>query len=223
MGEFAPEEEKDTLWSRLCQKRVDRLWKRACSEYLEGFGKLAITLDLAPEIADVNERLEPLGWSLEPVEDLIPVAVFFEMLAAGKFPANPRLRYRPEGSLRELPDLFHDVMGHAPMLADELMGEFVQKCGQAAAGREGEALERIIRFFWYTVELGLVNEGPRPKIYGATLASSSALAQYAFEQATQVEFSLDEVLAAPVSLDTPPEKIFVLDDLEELFDLLEQV
>jgi phenylalanine-4-hydroxylase len=223
MGEFAPGEERDALWASLCQKRVNRLWKRACSEYLEGFGRLAITMDAAPSVEEVNKRLELFGWSLEPVEELIPVAVFFEMLSKGKFPANPNLRYRPEGSLRELPDLFHDVMGHAPMLADSLMGDFVRKCGVAAEGREGDALERIIRFFWYTVELGLVREGPTPKIYGATLASSGALAQYVFEHATQVPFSLDEVLATPVTIDTPPEKVFVLDDLEELFELLEQV
>ena len=223
MGEFAPEDERDALWARLCQKRVDRLWKLACSEYLEGFGRLRISMEEAPSLEQVSERLASVGWVLEPTDALIPVAVFFEMLSERRFPASTQLRYRPDGELRELPDLFHDVMGHAPMLADALMGEFVQKCGEAAKGREGDALERIIRFFWYTVELGLVREGPTPKIYGATLASSGALAQYAYQESDLIEFDLARVLATPVSIEAPPATLFVLGDLEELFDLLEEV
>lgn len=211
------QKDRDARWMALCQQRVDTLWKTACSEYLEGFGALDISLEQAPLVEAINLKLEALtGWRFEPVEELIPAASFFELLASKRFPAMLGLREEHSDGPDERPDLFHDIMGHAPMLAEPLVADFMQRCGELG-GQEGTDLCALINIFWFTVEMGLVREGPNSRVFGATLASSLAHARRIKSgEAEVLPFDLERVIAAPLSLDAFPAQLFVLRDLEDL-------
>ena len=68
----------------------------------------------------------------------------------------------------------HELMGHAVTLASPRLAELNRLFGRAVARtRTSEALERLARVYWHTVEFGVLSEGGRVKAYGAGLLSSA--------------------------------------------------
>jgi phenylalanine-4-hydroxylase len=75
--------------------------------------------------------------------------------------------YTPE------PDLVHEIIGHANMLASDSLAELYAHAGAASRRASSpEALEFFSRVFWFTLEFGVVEEGGDLKAYGAGLLSS---------------------------------------------------
>lgn len=77
------------------------------------------------------------------------------------------LEYTPE------PDMFHDVFGEVPMHAHPVFADFLAHYGTVRARlQSAEALERLGRLFWYTVEFVLIRQDGRTKFYGSGVISS---------------------------------------------------
>jgi phenylalanine-4-hydroxylase len=80
--------------------------------------------------------------------------------------------YTPE------PDIVHEIIGHAQMLASPVFADLYRAAGQASRRAETDAaLEFFSKVFWCTLEFGVVWEpGPGDvaelKTYGAGLLSS---------------------------------------------------
>ena len=69
---------------------------------------------------------------------LIPDAVFFDHLANRRFVAGNFIRSPAEQlDYLEEPDIFHDVFGHVPLLADPVFADYMQAYG--AGGKLGRA------------------------------------------------------------------------------------
>ncbi len=73
----------------------------------------------------------------------------------------------------EEPDVFHDVFGHVPLLADPVYGDFMEAYGKGglraiAHGR----LENLARLYWYTIEFGLIRDPAGLRLFGAGIMSS---------------------------------------------------
>src|SRR3546814_11162634 len=68
----------------------------------------------------------------------------------------------------DLPDVFHDVFGHVPLLADPVFADYMQAYGRGGLrSLQYGALHRLSRLYWHTVEFGLVREKGELRIYGA--------------------------------------------------------
>src|SRR5919106_36890 len=56
----------------------------------------------------------------------------------------------------EEPDVFHDVFGHVPLLANPVFGDYMQAYGAGGLrSMSFDALHWLARLYWYTVEFGL--------------------------------------------------------------------
>lgn len=216
------DEDRDLLWVELCRRRAPALHRTASAIWLEGVGALELDLERAPTFEEVNARLEPLtGWRLEVADGMLPARDFLALLARRRFPAVEVLRPRDPAQTYELPDLFHDVMGHAVGLTDPDIAAFYEACGELGARTQDAPtrLEQLTRLFWYMAELGGVREGIGPRMFGATLISSSAHARHFRQGAERVDATLEAILAAPLEADALAPRLFVLDDLSELGEL----
>ncbi|MDQ3804623.1 MAG: phenylalanine 4-monooxygenase, partial [Acidobacteriota bacterium] len=76
--------------------------------------------------------------------------------------------YTPE------PDVVHELIGHGVTLASPRLAELNRLVGQAVIRTtSGEALERLSRVYWHTIEFGVLREDGRVKAYGTGLLSSA--------------------------------------------------
>ena len=89
----------------------------------------------------------------------LPPDAFFAMLAARQFPTTTWLRSRESLAYIPEPDIFHDVFGHVPMHAHPVFADFLQHYGVVCAAlTDKDALEKMGRLFWFTVEFGVIRQ-----------------------------------------------------------------
>lgn len=213
--------EQHSVWAELVGRRMPQLQEHACEEYLEGFERIGLRADLIPNLAEVNRRLGPrTGWNATPVSGFLPAAAFFEMLAARKFPTTTWLRNRASLEYTSEPDIFHDVFGHVPMHAHPVFANFLEHYGQVCAVlTEKGAMERMGRFFWFTVEFGVIRQKGRIKLYGSGLISSHGESRHVIEGGPEIrDFNIDQVLNQAFSTSEMQKVLYAVDSFEQIYE-----
>lgn len=216
--------DEHAVWDLLFARQQDALAGRAVSAFAEGLDVLRLSRPGIPEFGELNARLgERTGWTVVPVHGLVPDDVFFEHLRHRRFPAGNFIRRRDQLDYLEEPDVFHDVFGHVPLLANAEVADTMQKLGELglAAMRAG-ALHRLARLYWYTVEFGLARENGALRIYGAGIVSSFGESRFALESPApnRIAFDLDRVLRTDYRTDSFQKSYFVIDRFEDLLGLV---
>ncbi|MGI9463165.1 MAG: phenylalanine 4-monooxygenase [Aestuariivirgaceae bacterium] len=209
-------------WDRLFARAVDVLQDRACPEFLEALDQLQLSDSGIPDMAVLSERLQPLtGWRIVPVTELVPDDIFFDHLANRRFPAGAFIRPEHEMDYLEEPDIFHDIFGHVPLLANPVYSDFMQAYGKGGqrALRRG-MLANLARLYWYTVEFGLVRSGDGLKLFGAGIMSSASESVFALESASphRIAFDLERVMRTNYIIDDFQKTYFVIDSFEKLLE-----
>ncbi|HVV50111.1 MAG TPA: phenylalanine 4-monooxygenase [Polyangia bacterium] len=239
--------ENQATWGRLLD-RMHEPWARyANRRFLEGMAKLQLSGARIPHLDEVNRFLQPLtGFRARAVSGYVPSYVFFDCLRRREFPTTitirdgARLEYLPE------PDIFHDVAGHVPMHTDQAFAAALVRFGDAAAAAakraasvpdERERLRRLTsniramsRFFWFSVEFGLMRHAPEDaegpiKVYGSGLLSSFGEIAHAID-APEVErrpFDIAEVVNQPFEIDHYQPLLYVVDSFDHLFALVNEL
>jgi phenylalanine-4-hydroxylase len=234
-------EENHATWRRL-YSRIHPRWQRcANTRFLEGLDRLGLPADRIPRLAEINQFLSPLtGFRARAVSGYVPAFVFFDSLRSRAFPTTitirraDRLDYLPE------PDIFHDLAGHVPMHTDQAFAGTLVRFGACArtaaeraarAGNQEAALTRLssvlramARFFWFTVEFGLMraSEGGGIRAYGSGLLSSYGELAHAIESA-EVErrpLSLHDVVQQPFRIDRYQPLLYVANSFDQLYEMV---
>jgi len=207
-------------WDRLFQRTSKVLQGRACRDYLKAVNTLQLSEGGVPDMERLSDRLEKItGWRVVPVTDLVPDDIFFDHLANRRFPAGAFIRSEQEMDYLEEPDIFHDIFGHVPLLANPLYADFIQ-----AYGRGGQRalklgrLKNLARLYWYTVEFGLVREAGELRIFGAGIMSSTAESVFSLEDPSphRIAFDLERVMRTNYIIDDFQKVYFVIDSFEQL-------
>jgi len=210
------------IWRTLFERQAKVLAGRACREFLAGFEKLKLVSDRIPEFDRLSDDLEALtGWRVVAVPSLVPDDVFFDHLAARRFPAGRFIRKPGQLDYIEEPDVFHDVFGHVPMLAHPVFADYMQAYGKGGqrALKEFGALKNLARLYWYTVEFGLIAAPEGLRLYGSGIVSSAAESVYALESPSpnRIGFDLERVMRTDYRIDDFQESYFVIASFDELF------
>ncbi len=93
-----------------------------------------------------------------------------------------------------------------------------------AAITETSAAALMSRFYWWTVEYGLIGSLEAPKIYGAGLLSSVGESKRALtDQVKKVPFSLEAVLSTSYDITTYQPQLFVCESFDQLVDAAEEL
>lgn len=127
-----------------------------------------------PQINEISSFLKnKTGFKLKPISALKSDRDFLSCLAFRVFPTTLKMRHHSMAYFSIEPDVAHEILGHAPLLADPEFAEFVQEIGLASLGASDEVIQKLITLYFYSIELGLImdSEGQR-KIYGARILSS---------------------------------------------------
>jgi len=211
------------VWKVLHERQTALLRGRACDAFVAGMHALPIEADRIPHFEHLSEvLLRHTGWQVVAVPGLVPDDVFFEHLAHRRFPAGRFIRRAGQLDYLEEPDVFHDVFGHAPLLMNPVIADFIQAYGEGGlrAQRLG-TLPLLARVYWYTVEFGLVRQPGGLRIYGAGIASSRTESVFALDDDAphRLGFELERVMRTRYRIDDFQECYFVLDHLDDLLAL----
>ena len=234
--------ENHEAWRRLYARMQPR-WERYANEYfLRGVRSLCFDPRRIPRLEDVNRFLSPLtGFQAKAVSGYIPAFLFFDCLRNREFPttitirAADRLDYLPE------PDIFHDIAGHVPMHTDPAFAETLVRFGECAhtaaelvAGirDEHEQLARLnsiikamARFFWFTIEFGLMRSKSGLKVYGSGLLSSYGEIEHSIDspEVQRYPMQLEWAINQAFEIDRYQPLLFIVDSFDHLFSLVDRL
>lgn len=208
------------LWDRLFARQSALLPGRAVPEFIRGLEILRIDRGGIPDFRDLSERLmRATGWQVVAVPGLVPDAVFFDHLANRRFVAGRFLRSPQQIDYLEEPDVFHDVFGHVPLLADPVFADYMEAYGRGGLrAAELGGLAALARLYWYTVEFGLIRTAQGLRIYGAGIVSSHAETLFALESPSpnRIAFDMRRVMQTDYRIDDFQQSYFVIDGFETL-------
>lgn len=223
-------------WRKLYALLRPKWEKYANGKFMEGIRSLCLNPDRIPRLEEINEFLRPLtGFTAKAVSGYVPTFVFFDSLKRREFPTTITIRDPNQLDYLPEPDIFHDIAGHVPMHTDKTFAEVLVKFGSLAEKAvqrhtnytsEKERLAKIrcniqalSRFFWFSVEFGLMRENGRICVYGSGLLSSAGEIEYAVEsdEVERVPFSLERVIHQPFEIDRYQKLLFVIDSFEALY------
>ncbi|HEX8192546.1 MAG TPA: phenylalanine 4-monooxygenase [Allosphingosinicella sp.] len=218
--------EDHRVWDLLFARQQEMLEGRAVRAFSESLGVLKLSRPGIPNFEELNERLfGRTGWTVVSVPGLVPDAVFFEHLAARRFPAGNFIRSAAQLDYLEEPDVFHDVFGHVPLLAVPAVADFMQRLGELGLDAlDRGRMHRLARLYWYTVEFGLMREGGDLRIFGAGILSSFGESRFSLEspEPQRPNFELGRVMRTTYRTDAFQKAYFVIESFDDLLARIEE-
>lgn len=215
--------DEHAMWDRLFARQSEMLPGRAADAFLRGMDVLKLSKPGIPDYRELNARLiAATGWQVVAVPGLVPDDVFFDHLANRRFPAGNFIRTPEQLDYLQEPDVFHDVFGHVPMLADPVFADYMMAYGKGGLRSLGfGALDHLARLYWYTVEFGLIQQRDGLRIYGAGIVSSYGESVFALDDPSpnRIGFDLMRVMRTGYRIDDYQQNYFVIPNLDYLLQV----
>ncbi len=160
----------------------------------------------------------------------------FPPLSASGVPINSI--YLPE------PDIFHDIAGHVPMHTDRRFAETLVRLGECAHTAAALAsqmstklpletrlktltsiVKAMARFFWFTIEFGIMKGRGGLRVYGSGLLSSYGEIGHAIEarEVQRYPLQLEWVINQSFEINHYQPLLFVVESFSHLFELAEEL
>ena len=235
-------EENHEAWRKLYARMLPPWDRYANQHFLQGIHSLCLDPDRIPRLEDVNRFLKPLtGFQTKAVSGYVPAFVFFDCLRNRAFPTTVTIRRSDKLDYLPEPDIFHDVAGHVPMHTDKnfaealvRFGECAHTAAQIAAGIRGpdtrahyltSVIRAMARFFWFTIEFGLMRGSDGLKVYGSGLLSSYGEIAYAVDapEVQRYPMQLEWAINQGFEINHYQPLLFVVDSFDHLFSLVDQL
>lgn len=218
-------EEESALWHQIYD-RLDELHQQVAADvYLRGKESLGLRAGQIPQLTELQDKLHrQTRVHLVPAEGLLHGKTYFSLWADRVMPCTQFLRHASQPEYTPEPDIIHDVIGHVPPLMDGPYVRLIEQIGQAARRASDEQLEQLVRFYWFTIEFGLLREAVQTKILGAGILSSiGEIDNVVSGQAEQIEFELQRVLDTAFDTTHLQPTLFVAPSLEVLVDAAQEL
>lgn len=242
-GHIHYSDDENAMWQALLTRQAKQIPNRACSAYLEGLEKLNLPSMHIPQLHDIDEILQATtGWQTAAVPALISFGKFFKLLANKRFPVATFIRRFEDMDYIEEPDVFHEIVGHCPLLTHPAFAAFNETYGKLGLDASKEERWFLARLYWFTIEFGLVGSHPdNRRIYGGGILSSPSETIYTLNGSDTLQqsnhhhhhqqqpqnqpehraFDLLDVLRTPYRIDHIQPIYYVIDDLDALFDIVD--
>ncbi len=235
-------EENHEAWHKLYTRMAPRWQQYANDHFRKGIDSLCLSADRVPRLEDVNQFLSPLtGFKAKAVSGYVPAFIFFDCLRNREFPTTITIRRADKLDYLPEPDIFHDIAGHVPMHTDRAFADTLVRFGECAhtaaeivsgirdKERQIQTLTSIIkamaRFFWFTIEFGLMRSRGGLRVYGSGLLSSYGEIQYSIESpdVQRYPIQLEWAINQAFEIHHYQPLLFIVDSFDHLFGLVGQL
>lgn len=219
--------EEHATWREILTVQIPRIERQIHPMFAEGLERLGMTRDRIPDLDEVNQKLYArTGWRGVYVEGLEEGSTFYQLLRDRMFPIGQFIRDRRDLNYTPAPDVVHDLYGHIPFYANREYADFCQKYGEIACRylNDPALFRQFERFFWFTVEFGLIEMPVGRRIFGAGIVSSIGECEYALSDKPEVlPFDVDRIRNQEFRIDEMQKRIFMLKSTEQLYSALSQL
>jgi phenylalanine-4-hydroxylase len=235
-------EENHEAWRQL-YRRIQPRWERYANDhFLKGVEALRLPADRVPRLSEINRLLQPLtGFQAKPVSGYVPGFLFFDCLRRREFPTTITIRPADRMDYLPEPDIFHDVAGHVPMHTERAFADTLARFGDCAhtaveitSGIRDERerkrrltniIKAMSRFFWFTVEFGLMRGSKGICAYGSGLLSSYGELEHAIEspEVQRHPLQMEWVINQGAEIDHYQPLLFIIDSFDHLFELVDRL
>ena len=225
--------ENHEAWRKLYARLKPRWETYANDRFLAGIGALGLSGDRVPRLDDINRVLAPrTGFQAKAVSGYVPAFRFFDCLRNREFPTTISIRRPDQLDYLPEPDIFHDIAGHVPMHTDRRFAETLVRLGECAHTAAALAsqmstklpletrlktltsiVKALARFFWFTIEFGIMKGRGGLRVYGSGLLSSYGEIGHAIEAR--------EVQRYPLQLEWVINQSFEIDHYQPLLFVVE--
>jgi len=218
-------DEETELWQRVFKRLDDLHAQHAARVYLEGRDALRIERRRIPNLGELDKTLQAsTGVRLVPAEGLLHGKTYFELWADRVMPCTQFLRHASQPEYTPEPDAIHDIIGHVPPLMDDAYVKLIELVGGMAKQVDAERLEQLVRFYWFTIEFGLIEEDGGTRVLGAGILSSIGELEHAISDDVDVRlFDLETVLATAFDNTQLQPLLFKARSLAEIIAAAEQL
>lgn len=169
--------------------------------WISGLSKLGIDHNNRPLAEDLTEAIQPYtGYTfVQSNENIILEQIdWYKMIANYEMPLTSFVRTPEELEYCDEPDIWHDIMGHIPFLAEKDYSDMYQLLAntyiQAYDSHRNDLLKKLDFISGMIIELGLIREPSGLKAFGATFYSSSEVFS-AYKPENQIEFTMDALVS----------------------------
>jgi phenylalanine-4-hydroxylase len=121
------------VWRYIMHRNMHALRLYAHPAYVDGLEKTGINIDRIPDIDEMNECLGKIGWRAVVVDGFVPPAAFMEFQEHKILVISAEIRNINNVLYTPAPDIVHEAAGHAPIIAEPLYAEFLQRVGAYGA------------------------------------------------------------------------------------------
>jgi phenylalanine-4-hydroxylase len=234
--------ENHESWKRLFARMLPRWEQYANPHFQAGIASLCLSPDRVPNLDDVNRFLGPLtGFKAKAVSGYVPAFLFFDCLRNREFPTTITIRRPDKLDYLPEPDIFHDIAGHVPMHTDKHFADTLVRFGECAhtaaeivGGIRDEQqrvttltsiIKAMARFFWFTIEFGLMRSPAGLRVYGSGLLSSYGEIQHAIESPEVQRFpiQLEWAINQGFEINHYQPLLFTVDSFDHLFSLVDRL
>lgn len=235
---YSPENHE--AWRKLFARMQPRWERYANPHFKKGIANLCLDPDRVPRLDDVNRFLQPLtGFQAKAVSGYVPAFLFFDCLRNRAFPTTITIRRSDKLDYLPEPDIFHDIAGHVPMHTDKAFADTLVRFGECAhtaadivqkikdeeeqTRRLTSIIKAMARFFWFTIEFGLM-KGTDHKIeaYGSGLLSSYGELQHSIDspEVQRYPVQIEWLVNQSFEIDHYQPLLFIVDSFDHLFSLV---
>jgi phenylalanine-4-hydroxylase len=209
--QFTYTETEQQLWNQVFTRLTELHEESACTIYKKGKQILGLSGNRPPHLNDLQNTLQPItGVKITPAEGLLHGKTYFDMWADKVMPCTQFLRHPRQPNYTPEPDIIHDVIGHVPPLADADYTAIIQRIGQIARAANPDQLDQLVRFYWFTIEFGLLEENSRTTILGAGILSSIEEFEHSMSGQAEIRpFDLEVVMNTPFDTTHLQSTIFI--------------
>lgn len=219
-------EEKST-WKKILSIHEKKRKNQIIDIFNDGLVKLKISSDFIPQLWEINDTLQSLtGFKGKYVTGLEDGNSFYRMLSERIFPIGNFVRSDTDLNYTPAPDMVHDLYGHIPFFANSDYADFCQKFGEQACQviNNPKKLRMYERFFWFTIEFGLINTLKGKQIFGAGIASSVGECEYALSEKPIVyPFDIEHIINHEFRIDKMQDELFLLSSASQLYNSLDEL
>lgn len=219
--------DEDQTWNILFN-RLDLCRRNMAYPLFEiGVHDLGMTSEKIPNLDIINTNLQKkTGWTVIPVKGLEEGPSFYTALSKKEFPIGNFIRNKETLGYTPEPDIFHDLYGHVPFLLDNDYADFSQKYGALTAKHinDSEKLMKLERFYWFTLEFGLIKTPLGKRIFGGGILSSYDESYYSLSDKPRVlPFNVKAILNQDFRIDQIQPVLFLIEDVNQLYGSLNEV